>query len=124
VSAGAGYTYLNPKTGHEFSIVGGLTYSSPNSFLQYQNGIDAHLDWAASQFVTKDVLVGVAGYYFQQITDDSGPGGYARRLSTHGSASVRRSAFCFRSATIRVISTSRDLRTSKSKTGPRDGRPR
>jgi hypothetical protein len=74
VDAGAGYTYLNPKTGHEFSIVGGLTYSTINPYLQYQNGIDAHLDWAASQFVTKDVLVGVAGYYFQQITDDSGPG--------------------------------------------------
>jgi hypothetical protein len=74
VDAGAGYTYLDQKTGHEFSIVGGFTYSSPNSDLQYQNGIDAHLDWAASQFITKDVLIGVAGYYFQQITDDSGPG--------------------------------------------------
>jgi hypothetical protein len=74
IDAGAGYTYLDPKTGREFSIVGGFTYSSPNSALQYQNGIDAHLDWAASQFITKDVLIGVAGYYFQQITDDSGPG--------------------------------------------------
>ncbi|MBR0798536.1 transporter [Bradyrhizobium jicamae] len=74
VDAGAGYTYLDPKTGHEFSIVGGLTYSGPNNALQYQNGIDAHLDWAASQFISKDVLVGVAGYYFQQLTDDTGLG--------------------------------------------------
>jgi hypothetical protein len=74
VDLGGGYTYLDPKTGHEFSIVGGFTYSAMNPYLQYQNGIDAHLDWAASQFVTKDVLIGVAGYYFQQITDDSGPG--------------------------------------------------
>ncbi|WP_024519838.1 transporter [Bradyrhizobium sp. Tv2a-2] len=74
VDTGAGYTYLDPKTGHEFSVVGGLTYSAPNPFLQYQNGIDAHIEWAASQFVTKDVLVGVAGYYFQQLTDDTGPG--------------------------------------------------
>jgi hypothetical protein len=70
----AGYTYLDPKTGHEFSVVGGLTYSAPNPFLQYQNGIAAHFDWAASQFITKDVLIGVAGYYFQQLTDDHGPG--------------------------------------------------
>jgi hypothetical protein len=74
IDAGAGYTYLNPQTGHEFSVVGGMTYSAPNPYLQYQNGIDAHLDWAASQFVSKNVHIGVAGYYFQQITNDSGPG--------------------------------------------------
>nr|WP_139482273.1 transporter [Bradyrhizobium ivorense] len=74
VDAGVGYTYLDPKTGHEFSVVGGLTYSAPNAALQYQNGIDAHLDWAASQFISKSVHVGVAGYYFQQLTADSGPG--------------------------------------------------
>src|SRR5262249_53711429 len=36
VDFGAGYTYLNPHTGHEFSVVGGVTYSGPNSALQYQ----------------------------------------------------------------------------------------
>ena len=45
-----------------------------NGALQYQNGIDFHIDWAASQFVTKTIHVGLAGYYFQQLTDDSGPG--------------------------------------------------
>jgi hypothetical protein len=74
VDAGAGYTYLDPKTGHEFSVVGGMTYSGPNSALQYQNGIDAHVDWAVSQFISKSVHIGMAGYYFQQLTDDSGPG--------------------------------------------------
>jgi len=74
VDVGGAYTYLDPKTGHEFSIAGGVTYSAMNPFLQYQNGIDAHLDWAASQFISKSVLVGLAGYYFQQLTDDHGPG--------------------------------------------------
>jgi hypothetical protein len=74
VDAGGGYTYLDPKSGHEFSIVSGLTYNFTNPFLQYQNGIDFHVDWAASQFVSKSVHVGVAGYFFQQITDDRGPG--------------------------------------------------
>ncbi|MDF0579258.1 SphA family protein [Bradyrhizobium yuanmingense] len=74
VDAGAGYTYLDPKSGHEFSVVGGLTYSAMNPYLQYQNGIDFHVDWAASQFVSKNVHVGIAGYFFQQLTDDSGPG--------------------------------------------------
>jgi hypothetical protein len=74
VDAGAGYTYLDPKTGHEFSIVGGFTYNFENTSLQYQNGIDFHVDWAASQFVSKNVLVGLGGYYFQQLTGDSGAG--------------------------------------------------
>ncbi|WP_426533043.1 SphA family protein [Bradyrhizobium sp. McL0615] len=71
---GDGYTCFDPKAGHEFSVVAGLTYSLPNSFLQYQNGIDFHIDWAASKFVTKTVQIGVVGYFLQQITDDSGPG--------------------------------------------------
>ncbi len=72
--AGGGYTYFDPKAGNEFSVVAGLTYSLPNPYLQYQNGIDFHIDWAASKFLTQTFQVGVAGYYFQQITDDSGPG--------------------------------------------------
>jgi hypothetical protein len=72
--AGAGYTYLDPKTGHEFSVAGGLTYSLMNPDLHYQNGIDFHLDWGASQFISKNVQIGLVGYYFQQLTGDSGPG--------------------------------------------------
>lgn len=74
VDFGAGYTYLDPKSGHEFSVAGGFTYSGMNNALQYQNGIDFHLDWGASQLVSKTVHVGLAGYYFQQITGDTGAG--------------------------------------------------
>jgi len=74
IDAGVGYTYLDPKSGHEFSVVGGLTYSFMNGALQYQNGMDFHVDWAASQFVSKTVHIGIAGYFLQQITDDTGPG--------------------------------------------------
>jgi Putative MetA-pathway of phenol degradation len=62
------------KTGNEFSIVGGLTYNFNNPYNDYQNGIDSHLDWAASHFLSKNVLIGVVGYYFQQLTGDSGTG--------------------------------------------------
>jgi hypothetical protein len=72
--SGFGYTYLDPKSGYEFSAVAGLTYSGTNSVLQYQNGIDFHLDWATSKFVTKSIHVGLAGYVYQQITGDSGAG--------------------------------------------------
>src|SRR5262249_32600394 len=44
VDAGGGYTYFNPQTGNEFSAVTGFTYNFKNPDLQYQNGVDWHLD--------------------------------------------------------------------------------
>ena len=72
IDAGAGYTYFNPATGHEFSAVTGLTYNFTNPVTNYQSGVDWHLDWAASQFVSKQVLIGLVGYVYQQLTADSG----------------------------------------------------
>jgi hypothetical protein len=72
--AGGGYTYLDPKKGHEFSAVGGFTYNFENDDTHYQNGIDSHIDWAASQFLNEQVHVGVAGYMYYQLTGDSGAG--------------------------------------------------
>jgi hypothetical protein len=74
VDAGGGYTYFDPKTGHEFSVAAGLTYNGINPDLQYQNGIDFHLEWGASQFIGKNVQIGLVGYFFQQLTPDSGLG--------------------------------------------------
>jgi hypothetical protein len=72
MDGGVGYTYFDQKTGHEFSAVTGLTYNFVNPSTSYQNGIDWHLDWAASQFLTKQVQVGVVGYFFNQLTADRG----------------------------------------------------
>lgn len=47
IDGGAGYTYLNPANGLEFSVVVGLTYNFINPSTQYQNGLDAHVDWGA-----------------------------------------------------------------------------
>ena len=71
---GAGYTYLDQKTGREFSAVAGLTYNWENNDTQYKNGIDSHLDWAASQFLSANWQVGVVGYVYYQLTGDSGSG--------------------------------------------------
>ena len=72
IDGGFGYTYLNPATGHEFSGVGGFTYNLKNQDTRYQNGIDFHFDWGASQFLSKQVFVGVVGYAYQQLTNDFG----------------------------------------------------
>ena len=70
--AGGGYTYLDPKLGHEFSAVTGFTYNLINPSTNYQNGIDWHLDWGASQFLTQQFFVGAVGYFYEQITPDRG----------------------------------------------------
>jgi Putative MetA-pathway of phenol degradation len=49
VDSGAGYTYFNIKTGYEFSAVAGLTYNLVNTDTDYQNGIDAHIDWGGAE---------------------------------------------------------------------------
>lgn len=72
--SGFGYTYFNPQTGWEFSAVLGFTYNWENHTTDYQNGVDMHLDWAASKFLTKQWQVGVVGYAYQQLTGDSGSG--------------------------------------------------
>lgn len=74
VDGGAGYTYLDEKTGHELSVVGGFTYNLINTSTNYQNGIDFHLDWGASQYLSKQVFIGAVGYVYDQLTADSGSG--------------------------------------------------
>jgi hypothetical protein len=72
VDAGVGYTYFDPQTGREFSAVTGLTYNLINPSTNYQNGVDWHLDWGASQFLSKTMLVGAVGYVYDQISADKG----------------------------------------------------
>jgi hypothetical protein len=71
---GAGYTYFDQPAGHEFSAVAGFTYNLENPSTNYQNGVDFHLDWGASQFLSKQFLVGVVGYLYQEVGCDSGSG--------------------------------------------------
>ncbi len=84
IDMGGAYTYLDQATGIEFSGVAGFTYNFENSDTQYRSGIDFHFDWGASHYLTKQLFVGVAGYAYQQITDDSGQnpilGGFRSRV--------------------------------------------
>ena len=72
LDGGGGYTYFDPQTGHEFSLVTGVAYNLSNTSTGYRNGWDWHLDWGASQFLSKTVQVGVVGYVYTQFTADQG----------------------------------------------------
>jgi len=84
IDGGGGYTYLNPATGRTFSGVAGFTYNFKNPDTQVQSGIDFHFDWSGAQFVSKQVFIGLVGYAYQQISDDSGGspllGGFRSRV--------------------------------------------
>ena len=84
IDAGGAYTYFNQASGNEFSGVAGLTYNFQNPDTHYRSGIDFHFDWGASHLLTKQLFVGIAGYAYQQITDDSGQnpilGGFRSRV--------------------------------------------
>jgi hypothetical protein len=72
IDGGGGYTYFDPKTGHEFSAVLGITGNLQNQSTGYTSGIDSHLDWGLSQFLTKQLQVGLVGYAYEQLTPDHG----------------------------------------------------
>ena len=74
IDGGGGYTYFNEKTGNEFSAVLGFTYNFINPSTQYQNGVDVHFDWSASKFLTKQIELGAAGYFYNQASCDTGAG--------------------------------------------------
>jgi hypothetical protein len=74
LDGGGGYTYFDEDEGHELSAVLGFTYNFMNPSTAYQSGINMHLELSASQYLTERFLAGVTGYFYQQITPDSGPG--------------------------------------------------
>jgi hypothetical protein len=106
---GAGYTYFNPQTGHELSGVLGFTYNFKNPYTDYKNGVDAHFDWALSQFLSKQVHVGIVGYFYNQLTATAERARPSATTSRVSPASARKSDTFSRPATCRVISTSRDI---------------
>lgn len=74
LDAGGGYTYFNEKSGNEFSAALGFTYNFENPDTDYRNGASAHLDWAASRFFAPTFHAGLVGYFYRQLTGDSGAG--------------------------------------------------
>ena len=74
LDVGGGYSYLDSQQGREFSATLGFTENWENPDTDYENGTSAHLDWAASQFLSEQLHVGVAGYFYEQLSGDSGAG--------------------------------------------------
>jgi hypothetical protein len=70
----AGLTYLNTKNGIELSLGAALDFNTENPATHYRSGDQVNLEWLVAQHLPGGFSVGVTGYYYQQITGDSGSG--------------------------------------------------
>jgi hypothetical protein len=70
----AAFTYFNEDIGTEVSIAPGILFNSRNDDTDYKTGTEFHLDFAANQFLFESFAIGVRGYFYQQLTGDSGSG--------------------------------------------------
>lgn len=67
-------TWLDAESGIELSAAAGFTFNGTNDATDYTTGTEFHVEWAATKALTKQLSVGLVGYYYDQITGDSGPG--------------------------------------------------
>jgi hypothetical protein len=70
----AAATYFNMKTGTEVSVAPGILVNTENKSTDYRSGTEFHLDFTVNQFLSETFSLGVRGYYYKQITGDSGSG--------------------------------------------------
>lgn len=70
----AGATWLDPNTGLDLSGVVGMTFNAENPATDYRTGNEFHFEWAAVQHFNKQFDAGLVGYYYDQVTGDSGAG--------------------------------------------------
>lgn len=67
-------TWLDPTSGWEVSAAAGVTFNGTNPDTDYTTGTEFHVEWAVTKALTKQFSVGLVGYYYDQITGDSGAG--------------------------------------------------
>jgi len=84
VDSGGAYTFFDKR--NEFSAIAGFTYNFENPDTLYQNGINSHLDWSLSRFVSDQTYAGLAGYSYYELTRDSGDGAVLGEFKSRVSA--------------------------------------
>ena len=67
-------TYLDLSTGWEASLAAGATFNGENSDSDYDSGTEFHLEVGVSKTFQNGLMLGLAGYYYNQMTDDEGAG--------------------------------------------------
>lgn len=74
LDGGAAFTWIEPESKIQVNAVAGLTYNFENTATDYQTGVEFHLEWAVGKDFGNGLTLGVVGYNYRQLTEDSGPG--------------------------------------------------
>lgn len=67
-------TWLDPATGIDLSGVIGMTFNAENPTTDYRTGNEFHFEWAAVKHFDQQFDAGLIGYYYDQVSGDSGDG--------------------------------------------------
>ncbi|EJT01965.1 transporter [Rhizobium sp. CCGE 510] len=68
------FTWLDPSIGLDLSATVGMTFNAENPATDYRTGNEFHFEWAAVQHFNEQFDAGLVGYYYDQVTGDSGAG--------------------------------------------------
>jgi len=81
-------TYLDMKTGVEISGAAGFTFNGENPDTNVTTGTEFHVEGAAVQNFSKSFGIGINGYFYDQVTEDTGLppllGGFEGRVAALG----------------------------------------
>ncbi len=67
-------TYLDEEAGWDVSGKAGFTFNGENDYTSYETGTEFHAEAAVEKKFNKTWSAGVQGYYFEQVSGDSGAG--------------------------------------------------
>jgi hypothetical protein len=70
----AATSWHDPKSGWDISGKVGLTFNGRNKLTDYDSGNDFHAEAAVEKSLSPKFSIGALGYYFEQVTGDSGSG--------------------------------------------------
>ena len=67
-------SWRDEKSGWDVSGKGGLTLNGENPYTDYKTGTEMHLEASVEKTFSPQWSAGLQGYYFKQVSGDSGPG--------------------------------------------------
>jgi len=67
-------TWFNTGSGTEVSVAPGIMVNLRNDDTDYKTGKEFHVDFTINQFLSNNFALGLRGYYYRQLTADSGSG--------------------------------------------------
>jgi hypothetical protein len=74
IDFGWGFTYIEPTSKLQLNGTFGLTTSFENQATDYDTGDEFHFEWAVGKDFGHGVVLGVVGYDYRQLSDDTGAG--------------------------------------------------